>query len=191
MQTLTEQQRHALMMAANTHVRVVMPGVTVGRREITYATAQALLTWQPAKLVQTVTRDDDHDPLTAAIVTITDAGRAELAKPIPDTPRFLTWAARPRGSELGYTDRAERGMGHDEPEPVDDATQERITLGGLLTAEQRRRQLARDARQDLLAGIAKLEPLAKQDKRIADRVRLLRRNLQAIDNLINDDQRAA
>lgn len=185
---LTDQQRRALLLAANNETRVVLPGHPVGRREISYTVATTLLMATP-KLLATVQRTE-ADPFTAAIVTITDHGRSRLAEPIPDTPRFLTWAAQPRGTETGYTDRAERGMGADEPEPVDAATQERITLGKLLTAEQRRRSEALTARHEMQTALARLERLGKDDKRIADRVRLIRRNIAAIDKLIRDDRAA-
>lgn len=186
---LTDTQRRALMLAADNEIRVVLPGHQIGRHEISYTVAETLLSWPDGKLITTVPRTD-ADPYTAAIVTITPAGRSELAKPIPDTPRFLTWAARPRGTETGYVDRAEFGMGREEPEPVDAATQERITLGKLLTAEQRRRQEALAAKAEMQAALARLERLGKDDKRIADRVRLIRRNIAAIDILIRDKRAA-
>ena len=114
---LTDQQRRALLLAANNETRVVLPGHPVGRREISYTVAQALITWPGAALLKTVPRPDD-DPITAAIVATTPAGLAELAKPIAEDPEFLTYAARPSGTELGYNNRPHRNNMRDEPQPV-------------------------------------------------------------------------
>jgi hypothetical protein len=59
--------------------------------------------------------------------------------PTPDTPRLLTPAGRPRGSELGYTDKPYLSM-IDEPEAVDPDTQEALTLAAIGRDAKRRRE---------------------------------------------------
>lgn len=76
-----------------------------------------------------------------------------------------------------------------EPEPVDAATQEKITLGKLHAAEQRRKIALRAAARDIQAAISHLEPHAPLDRNVASRARLLRRQLDGVNRLL--DQEAA
>lgn len=74
---------------------------------------------------------------------------------------------------------------HGEPEPVDQATQEKITLGKLVTAEQRRRNEARARLAAIDRELNELDKLARADKRAADRVRLMRRNKRALQDIFD------
>lgn len=175
---LSKSERRALMLACDAETRVVMPGNRIGRLEISYRVAEELLLSQP-KLLATVQRTHD-DPSTAAIVTATDRGRIELARPQPHTPTLLTYAARPRGTEHGVTDRTEEGM-RDEPERVEGPDLAHVH------ATERLRTLNeyRDIRRTLIDAITALQNgPGSADRRVAKEIRHMRARLARIDSLL-------
>lgn len=102
-----------------------------------------------------------------------------ISMQIAEGPRFLA----ARGD---YTfDPREAAYG--EPEPVDAAMQEKITLGKLHAADQRRRTALRSAAEDIRAAISHLEPHATLDRQVASRARLLRRQLDGVNRLLEQE----
>jgi hypothetical protein len=72
----------------------------------------------------------------------------EYRRTLPlDSPRLLTPAGRPKGSELGYTDKPYLSM-IDEPEAVDQDTQDRLTLEAIGRDAKRRREQSIAARRE-------------------------------------------
>lgn len=78
----------------------------------------------------------------------TDEYVVEFRKvPAPDVPRLLMPAARPKGSELGYTDKAYLSL-RDEPECVDVETAERFARDGRERDERAARLRSKRAQRD-------------------------------------------
>ncbi len=94
---------------------------------------------QPVLWVRIV--DSDYDETALEYVYQVERVNA------PDTPRLLTPAGRPKGSELGYTDKPYLSM-TDEPEAVDQATQDRLTQAAIGRHAKRRREQSLAARRD-------------------------------------------
>lgn len=105
-----------------------------------------------------------------------------LAFTVAEEHRYL--AARPDSVGDAYTldvRKAVRG----EPEAVDAVTLARLTTEARATAALVRSDEYIATRQRLAAELERLEMM--DDKRVSDRVRLMRRNLQAIDRIIKQE----
>lgn len=101
-----------------------------------------------------------------------------ISMQIAEAPRLLAV----RGD---YTDDPRDAI-PGEPEPVDDKTLEKITAGKLLTADQRRRQVAMSARPKLVSALADLQPLAERDARVKNHAAIIKRQIAAIDKIIGE-----
>lgn len=91
-----------------------------------------------------ITPDRDH-------LTLTDPGRKALNDHL-DAPRLLTPSARPAHTERGYTDQPGRAI-RDEPEAIDEATQQQFSERAEIRDRQRKTQRSadRDLDRDRLA----------------------------------------